>query len=141
VPDDIFVQADTLLNRRNELVTLERAFKTLADSTRLRIAHLLSDGEVCVCHLHEALGLSQPKVSRHLTYLRRAGFVVARRQGKWMYYSLSSDGMEPIVRRIVEAASESLKLTSACAADMKRLAAAKPCEPGSSATACTPVKP
>jgi ArsR family transcriptional regulator len=128
VAGDIFGKADTLLNRRNELVTLERAFRALADTTRLRIAHLLSDREVCVCHVHQALGLSQPKVSRHLAYLRRAGFVVARRQGKWMYYSLSADGVHPAIRQILKTTAESLKLTSVCCGDTRRLDSAKQCD-------------
>jgi ArsR family transcriptional regulator len=49
----------------------------------------MGDDEVCVCFLVEALKLSQPKISRHLAYLRRAGIVGARRQGKWMHYRVS----------------------------------------------------
>ena len=119
--------------RRTELMTLEQAFKALGDTTRLRIAHLL-DGrrEVCVCHVHEALGLSQPKVSRHLAQLRRAGLVDTRRQGKWIYYSLSAAGMSPLVQRILAATTESLSGTSSCAADRRRLDAATACEPAAS---------
>lgn len=68
-------------------------FRALADHTRLRLLNLMGEDEVCVCYLVEALKLSQPKISRHLAYLRRAGIVVARRDGKWMHYrlALSSD--------------------------------------------------
>ena len=62
--------------------------KALADETRLRIVALLSHGELCVCHLEEALRLSQPKVSRHLATLRSAGVVEHRRDGTWVYYRL-----------------------------------------------------
>ena len=65
-----------------------RLFKALADETRLRIVALLAHGELCVCHLEEALGLSQPKVSRHLATLRAAGVVEDRREGTWVYYRL-----------------------------------------------------
>jgi ArsR family transcriptional regulator len=65
-----------------------RLFKALSDETRLRIVALLSHGELCVCHLEEALGLSQPKVSRHLAALRSAGVVADRREGTWVYYRL-----------------------------------------------------
>ena len=65
-----------------------RLFKALADETRLRIVALLSHGELCVCHLEEALRLSQPKVSRHLATLRSAGVVEHRRDGTWVYYGL-----------------------------------------------------
>jgi ArsR family transcriptional regulator len=65
---------------------MELLFRALADPTRLRLLNLMGDGEICVCYLVEALNLSQPKISRHLAYLRRAGVVVTRREGKWMHY-------------------------------------------------------
>jgi ArsR family transcriptional regulator len=67
---------------------IESLFKALADHTRLRLISLLGDSEVCVCFLVEILKTSQPKISRHLAYLRRAHIVVARREGKWMHYRL-----------------------------------------------------
>jgi ArsR family transcriptional regulator len=72
---------------------MELLFRALADGTRLRLLNLMADDEVCVCFLVEALKLSQPKISRHLAYLRRAGIVTARRDGKWMHYraALPSD--------------------------------------------------
>jgi ArsR family transcriptional regulator, arsenate/arsenite/antimonite-responsive transcriptional repressor len=60
----------------------------LSDETRLRLLYLMKDGEVCVCHLQDVLGTNQPKVSRHLAYLKRAGLVEARRDGRWMHYQL-----------------------------------------------------
>ena len=68
--------------------SFSRLFKALGDETRLRIVALLSHGELCVCHLEEALGLSQPKVSRHLATLRAAGIVEDHREGTWVYYRL-----------------------------------------------------
>lgn len=65
---------------------LELFFRALADRTRLRLLNLLGDDEVCVCFLVEILGTNQPKVSRHLAYLRRAGVVASRRQGLWVHY-------------------------------------------------------
>src|SRR3977135_633049 len=67
---------------------IEFLFKALADGTRLRLISLLGDSEVCVCFLVAILKTSQPKISRHLAYLRRASIVAARRDGKWMHYSL-----------------------------------------------------
>lgn len=64
-------------------------FRALSDRTRLRILNLLQSGEVCVCHLVEVLGSPQPTVSRHLAYLRKAGLVVARKEGLWMHYRLA----------------------------------------------------
>jgi ArsR family transcriptional regulator len=65
---------------------IELLFKALADRTRLRLLNLMGDDEVCVCYFVEVLGTNQPKISRHLAYLRRAGVVAARRDGKWMHY-------------------------------------------------------
>ena len=68
---------------------LEDLFKALADRTRLRLINLIGESEVCVCFLTEILKMSQPKISRHLAYLRRARIVAARREGKWMHYRLT----------------------------------------------------
>ena len=68
---------------------LEILFKALADTTRLRLIHLLGDEELCVCSCVEVLKTNQPKISRHLAYLRRAGLVAARRDGKWTHYRLT----------------------------------------------------
>lgn len=67
---------------------LAALFKALGDPTRLRIVALLAGGELCVCHLQQALGLAQAHVSRHLAVLRAADVVEARREGSWMHYSL-----------------------------------------------------
>ena len=73
----------------NEVAQAERIFMAFADKTRLRLIHLLSNGEVSVNDLCKAAGISQPKVSRHLAYLRSMEIVRARREGKSIYYSLS----------------------------------------------------
>jgi ArsR family transcriptional regulator len=70
-------------------MSVDAMFRAFSDRTRLRILHLLVDGELCVCHLVDVLGVPQPKASRHLAYLRRAGLVVARKQGLWSYYRLA----------------------------------------------------
>jgi ArsR family transcriptional regulator len=67
---------------------MERFFQALGDNTRLRLLNLMGDHEVCVCYFVEILGGPQPKVSRHLAYLRSAGIVSARREGKWMHYRI-----------------------------------------------------
>src|SRR5687768_13111347 len=66
----------------------ELFFSALADKTRLRLLNLLRDGEVCVCFFAGTLGTNNPKISRHLAYLKRASLVTGRRDGKWMHYSL-----------------------------------------------------
>jgi ArsR family transcriptional regulator len=67
---------------------VERFFQALGDNTRLRLLNLIGDQEICVCYFVEILGGPQPKVSRHLAYLRSAGIVTARREGKWMHYRI-----------------------------------------------------
>ena len=68
---------------------LDEFFAALADRTRLRLLNLMRDGEVCVCFFAETLGTNNPKISRHLAYLKRAGLVTGRREGKWIHYSLN----------------------------------------------------
>jgi len=72
----------------------EKFFKALADRTRLRLLNLMRGDEVCVCFFVEILKTNQPKISRHLAYMRRAGIVGARRDGSWMHYRIiePSDG-------------------------------------------------
>ena len=72
----------------NKEYRIEFLFKALADHTRLRLINLIGDDEVCVCFFVEVLKINQPKISRHLAYLRRAGVVSARREGKWIHYRL-----------------------------------------------------
>ena len=67
---------------------VERFFQALGDNTRLRPLNLMGDQEICVCYFVEILGGPQPKISRHLAYLRSAGIVAARREGKWMHYRI-----------------------------------------------------
>jgi ArsR family transcriptional regulator len=97
---------------------LERLFKALGDKTRLRILALLGNNEVCVCHLHDSLGLPQPTVSRHLAYLRKSGLVAARRDGVWMHYQVSRS-LNPVIQRIVAAAVEALQDLPATTKDRK----------------------
>src|SRR5215475_11321748 len=77
---------------------IENLFKALADRTRLRLIGLIGDSEVCVCFLVEILKTSQPKISRHLAYLRRARIVATRREGKWMHYRLTEPPDEHAAR-------------------------------------------
>ena len=70
-------------------VPLDELFRALADKTRLRLLNLMAEQELCVCYFIDVIGAPQPKISRHLAYLRRAGVVSARREGKWMHYRLA----------------------------------------------------
>lgn len=69
---------------------MARFFQALGDRTRLRILNLIGNQEVCVCYFVEILDESQPKISRHLAYLRNAGVVTTRRDGKWMHYRIAT---------------------------------------------------
>ena len=81
---------------------LVRLLQALGDPTRLRLVNLLRGGEICVCYFVEILGEPQPKISRHLAYLRRAGVVDARREGKWMHYRLTSPKNRAVLDAIVD---------------------------------------
>src|SRR5678816_2317838 len=83
-------------------MALELIFKALADNTRLRLIHLLGDDELCVCSCVEVLRTNQPKISRHLAYLRRAGLVAARRDGKWTHYRLTQPSDTHVARIFTE---------------------------------------
>jgi ArsR family transcriptional regulator, arsenate/arsenite/antimonite-responsive transcriptional repressor len=76
------------MSRANRKFDLEKFFMALSDRNRLRLINLMGDDEVCVCFFVEILKMPQPRVSRHLAYLRRAGVVEARREGKWMHYRI-----------------------------------------------------
>lgn len=102
------------------LETMERLFQALGDTTRLRILGLLLTGEVCVCHIHESLQVSQPKASRHLAYLRRAGLVDARKEGLWVYYRLA-DAADPVVAAVKQAVAHALGHVPGVKRDAQRL--------------------
>ena len=93
---------------KNTPETLEAVFAALADRTRLRLLNLMSDGEVCVCFFVEVLGEPQPKVSRHLGFLRKAGLVTARRDAKWMHYSIAKP-KHPTALRIFQQTLDALR--------------------------------
>lgn len=87
---------------------MERLFQALADGTRIRLLNVLGEDEVCVCFLVAALRMPQPTISRHLAYLKRAGLVSARREGKWMHYRrpmLADPQRAAIVKDAMEAAA------------------------------------
>ena len=86
---------------------LENLFLALSDKTRLRLLALMADGEVAVGFLADKLNESQPKISRHLAYLRNAGLVSARRDGKWIYYNIQKPG-DASVGRVLTATISSI---------------------------------
>ncbi|MEZ0329540.1 MAG: metalloregulator ArsR/SmtB family transcription factor [Dissulfuribacterales bacterium] len=78
-------------------------FKALSQGVRLRVLSLLTEGELCVCDIMAALGLPQSTVSRHLSYLERAGLVSGMRRGVWMYYRLADDCELPLQKEVMDA--------------------------------------
>jgi len=107
-----------------DLVTL---FAALADPTRLRLLNLMDGREVCVCYFVEILKQGQPKISRHLAYLRRAGIVEARRDGKWMHYRIQRPD-DTKAAAILDATFKSFETDRNMQADLARLGQAC-CEP------------
>lgn len=91
--------------KRSSVFDKELFFRALADRTRLRLLNLLRSDEVCVCFFVEVLKTNQPKVSRHLAYLRRAGIVDVRRQGQWMHYRIVEPADEDAARVLRETMS------------------------------------
>jgi DNA-binding transcriptional ArsR family regulator len=93
------------------LVDMQRFFLALSDKTRMQLVVLMADGEVSVGYLADTLGQSQPKISRHLAYLRSMGVVSTRRDGKWIYYAVNDDPsapLAPILRETLAALRHSL---------------------------------
>ncbi|MGC1298762.1 MAG: metalloregulator ArsR/SmtB family transcription factor [Alloacidobacterium sp.] len=106
---------------------LVRLFAALADPTRLRLLNLMNGREVCVCYFVEILNQGQPKISRHLAYLRRAGIVEARREGKWMHYRIERPN-DTRAASILDATLKSFETDRKMQADLARLGQAC-CEP------------
>lgn len=69
-------------------------FKALGDENRIRIIQLLQNGELCACRLLEALNITQPTLSHHMKILCDSGLITSRKDGKWMYYSISEEGVK-----------------------------------------------
>ncbi|HET6216877.1 MAG TPA: metalloregulator ArsR/SmtB family transcription factor [Acidobacteriaceae bacterium] len=111
---------------------VERFFQALGDNTRLRLLNLMGDQEICVCYFVEILGQPQPKISRHLAYLRSAGIVAARREGKWMHYRIVVPP-NPGAAQVLDQTLAWLRAERNMQADRARLSKAC-CSPGKFAT-------
>jgi len=90
------------MTKRTGTFDRELFFRALADRTRLRLINLIAEDEVCVCFFVEILKMSQPKISRHLAYLRRAGIVATRREGNWMHYRITEPADDDAARVLAE---------------------------------------
>ena len=109
-----------VMTRKEEPFDRELFFRALADATRLRIINLIGEQEVCVCFFVAILKTNQPKISRHLAYLRRAGIVAARREGIWMHYRIATPKNESAARVLLDV-REWLANDPAMQQDRKRL--------------------
>ena len=92
-----------------ELAPTVARHRALGDETRLRILHLLMGSEVCVCDLAGQLDITQPLLSFHLKTLRDAGLVQARREGRWMHYSIDPAVLEALGASLTELGEEHRK--------------------------------
>jgi ArsR family transcriptional regulator, arsenate/arsenite/antimonite-responsive transcriptional repressor len=101
-------------------VPLDRFFRALADHTRLRLINLMAGQELCVCYLVLVIDVPQPKISRHLAYLRQAGIVAARREGKWMHYRLVTPS-DLHAAAVLRTTIDSLKKDTEMQRDLDRL--------------------
>ena len=99
---------------------LSRLFRALGDETRLRIVALLAHGELCVCHVEQALDLAQPNASRQLGILKMAGVVDSRREGSWVYYRIAEPEHEAVCR-VLAVVTASLATRRALHTDLVRL--------------------
>src|SRR5688572_11060300 len=108
--------------------SVDQMFRAFSDRTRLRILYLLKNGELCVCDLVETIGVPQPKISRHLAYLRKAGLVMARKQGLWSYYTLAP-ARDAVHRKLLECLATCFAHVPALARDDVRLKRGR-CSPG-----------
>lgn len=111
-----------MLSTANDLDVrpLTRVFRALGDETRLRIVALLVHGELCVCHVEQALGLTQPNASRQLGILKSAGVVDSHRDGTWVYYRIA-DQEHDVVRQLLAVLGASMSTRRALKADLIRL--------------------
>jgi ArsR family transcriptional regulator, arsenate/arsenite/antimonite-responsive transcriptional repressor len=114
------------LQKAGGLDSTVELFKAFADPVRLRLLNLLADGEVCVCHLHEALELPQSTVSRHLAYLRTRGLVVGRKDGLWVHYRLAKPVGE-LHRMLISGLGTCAQGVATLAEDRKRLTGQRCC--------------
>lgn len=108
---------------KDNVFDMQGFYQALGDTTRLRLLNLMGSQELCVCYFVEVLGQPQPKISRHLAYLRNAGLVMSRREGTWMHYRIATPG-HPGASRLLQETLEWMKEDPSMIADRKRLAKA-----------------
>lgn len=90
------IPPDKILYENSEVI------KSLSDPLRLKILHLLKNGELCACHIDSALNKPQSTISHHLSLLKKANLVNWRKEGKWTYYSLSKPDIIELIQKIID---------------------------------------
>jgi ArsR family transcriptional regulator len=105
----------------NDMRELKRSLKALSDETRLRILRLLITRECCVCEVMQVLDISQSRASRNLNVLHNAGFLEARREGLWSYYSVNQSKLDEVPSLLLKAVQSGLKKDKTAASDLVRL--------------------
>ena len=108
------------MTKEKHSFNIEQLFRALADRTRLRIINLIGEDELCVCFFVEVLQVKQSRISRHLAYLRKAGLVNARREGKWMHYRIE-ELPDPDASRILNEVRSCLGRDNEMKRDRERL--------------------
>jgi len=93
----------------------------MADANRLRLLMSLRERELCVCNLVEFIGLADSTVSKHMSILRDAGLVEARKCGRWVYYRLAGEEASPLIRKALELAHQQLAQDRIVQADSRRI--------------------
>ncbi len=113
--------------KQPKLSSIDLIFRAFSDRTRLRILNLLQGREeLCVCDIIAVIAAPQPKISRHLGYLRRAGLVSARKEGLWVHYRLLPAG-SPFHKKMLECLSCCLGDVPELKADRAQLMAGDCC--------------
>lgn len=105
----------------SETAKVARFFAAVSDETRLRLLLALRHGEQCVCHLIDLVGLAPSTVSKHLSILRDAGWLVSRKEGRWVYYRTASPLPFPVFGKRASRFFQTLQNSKAIAADDRKL--------------------
>lgn len=102
VHEDVVKTVLSLLPSDEDLYDLAELFKVFGDTTRIRILYALFEAELCVCDIEQLLGLSQTAVSHQLRILKANKLVMARKDGKNVFYSLADDHVRSIINQGME---------------------------------------
>ncbi len=100
---------------------LEKVFKALGQSTRLKIAFLLNEQELCVCELEQILKISQSAISQHMRVLKAADLVNEQRKGQWVFYSLNRGVLTDLLANCLKLLDQGLGASNRMSEEMVRL--------------------